>query len=426
MKRLLTHLLLLVLCVSLIGCSGGEGGGSSGSQGGENSTSNYAITIGTRTYTLFPNYLVDEEVYLASNLTVKEGLEVRVLKDSKKIDVELCVGANNLTVENGALKIHNKAKVQVHLTVVDGKHYLSISGYTSDYSTQETTVKDGYVSGYALTSEVSYSGDLVNGQPHGKGIYVWTLTNCIYFGEFENGKYSGEGEFVWHNGDHLKGEFYNHAPVKGEYVYVSSGCVYVGSLSNWQFHGDNGVFTWPSGWRFEGSFANGKATYGKTYTNRRTGVIWYEGHMHALNDINANYPGTAHYVFSNGCTYTGGYKSSGALNDGKYHGEGVFSWPSGWKFEGTFANGKATNGKTTTPNTIGLVWYEGAMNDLNNIKENVLGYGYYVLEDGTIYEGQMYASGALQSCVFSGEGKLTYTDGTIVSGTFENGELIGG
>lgn len=64
------------------------------------------------------------------------------------------------------------------------------------------------------------------------------------------------------------------------------------------------------------------------------------------------------------------------------------------------------------------------MNDLNNIKSTELGYGYFVQEDGTIYEGEMYASGALESCIYSGEGKLIYSNGTVVSGIFANGQLV--
>jgi len=129
--------------------------------------------------------------------------------------------------------------------------------------------------------------------------------------------------------------------------------------------------------------------------------------------------GTLIFVNSN-CKYTGSFVN------GLYHGNGTFDWSldgSGWKFEGTFAEGKATYGKTTT-NKVGvegLIWYEGAMNDLNDIKADELGIGYYDYNNGCNYTGQMYAHGALEGCTFHGEGtfKWTYDDsGWKFAGTF--------
>ena len=302
---------------------------------------NYSIVIGETEYKLYENYLVEEEIYLRSNVNVSASDKVTVKKDSTVIDVKINANSN-VIAEDGVLKIRNDATSQIVLTVFEEEHYLSISGYSGPYSNLENMVKDGYVIGYSYENHISYTGYIKDGVPHGEGTYIWSMSDCIYFGQFENGKYHGEGTFVWHNGDKLVGEFAYGMPIQGEYTYASSKCTYIGTFNfDWKYEG-NGVFTWPSGWRFEGNFSNGKAIYGKTITNKKTG----------------------------------------------------------------------------------LIWYEGAMNELNNVKSSELGYGYFIQADGTIYIGQMYSSGALETCVYSGNGTLIYADGREVTGVFANGQLI--
>ena len=415
----LLFLLLLICLLCLTSCNNNDS-----SNIEEVEEDKYIIAIGAEVYDLYLNYLSKDKIYIASNIKVETNERVIVYKNDEQLVVNIDGCNNNLFKENNELKIHNKATSQIVLTVNSDNNHLMISGYDNMNLTPESTIKDGYVTAYSINNNISYTGYIKNGLPHGEGIYIWSLSNCIYFGEFVDGKYDGQGTFIWHNGDKLVGQFSNGNPVNGVYTYASSGCTYTGSFnSNWKYEGE-GVFTWPSGWKFEGTFFDGKALSGKTYTNRKTGVIWYEGSMNDLNDINQNKAGTAYYVFENGCTYLGGYKSKRALENGKYHGQGVFTWASGWKFEGEFVEGKAINGKTTTTKSKGLIWYEGSMNDLNDIKSTELGYGYHIQDDGTIYEGEMYASGALESCVYSGQGKLTYSNGTVVSGTFVNGQLV--
>ncbi len=241
------------------------------------------------------------------------------------------------------------------------------------------------VTDYMLDDERKYSGLLVNYLPEGEGTLIFVNSNCVYEGEFVNGLYHGEGTF------------------------------------NWSLDG--------SGWKFVGTFAEGKATYGKTTTNKVEGLIWYEGAMNDLNNIKAEELGTGYFDYANGCNYTGQMYASGALEGCTFHGDGVFKWSyddSGWKFVGTFADGAATYGKTTTNKTSGLIWYEGAMNGLNNIKAEELGTGYYDYGNGCSYTGQMYASGALEGCIFHGEGTFRWPDGQTFVGTYNNGATVRG
>lgn len=243
------------------------------------------------------------------------------------------------------------------------------------------------VTDYMLDDDRKYTGLLVNYLPEGEGTLIFVNTNCKYEGEFVNGLYHGNGTFDW-------------------------------SLDG-------------SGWKFEGTFAEGKATYGKTTTNKVgvEGLIWYEGAMNDLNDIKADELGIGYYDYNNGCNYTGQMYAHGALEGCTFHGEGTFKWTyddSGWKFAGTFANGAATYGKTTTNKTSGLIWYEGAMNGLNNIKSEELGTGYYDYGNGCNYTGQMFAHGALEGCTFHGEGTFRWPDGQSFVGTYNNGATVRG
>ena len=119
-------------------------------------------------------------------------------------------------------------------------------------------------------------------------------------------------------------------------------------------------------------------------------VTWVEsGNTLTTTWENGN-PTTGTYLSANECKYLGPFNSSW-----EFDGEGEFTWPSGWKFVGTFENGK-----TTTTKTSGLLWYEGAMNGLNDIDSSQLGTGYYRYENTMRYTGQMIAHGALEACTF--------------------------
>ena len=241
------------------------------------------------------------------------------------------------------------------------------------------------VTDYMLDAERKYTGLLVNNLPEGEGTLIFVNSNCKYTGSFVNGLYHGQGTFDW-------------------------------SLDG-------------TGWKFVGTFVEGRATYGKTTTNKVEGLIWYEGAMNDLNNIKADELGTGYWDYANGCNYTGQMYASGALEECSFHGEGVFKWSyddTGWKFEGSFAAGAATYGKTTTNKTSGLIWYEGAMNGLNNIDAAQLGTGYYDYGNGCSYTGQMYAFGAVEGCTFHGEGTFRWPDGQTFVGTYNNGSTVTG
>ena len=371
-------------------------------------------------------------------------------------------GTGKIVFEDGSYYIG-----EVYLDV---NHVASAVGNGTYYYPDDSTVERKEVSDYMLDDVRKYSGVIVNNLPQGEGTLVFTDSNCVYVGDFVDGLYHGEGVFTWPSGWKYEGSFAEGKATYGTttkpegsyglisytgamhdllnidstqvgtgYVLFDNGCNYTGglysngALEGWSYHGE-GVFKWTlddSGWKFVGTFANGKATYGKTTTNRKNaeGLIWYEGAMNDLNDIKADELGYGYYDYNNGCNYTGQMYSKGALDGATFHGEGTFKWTyddSGWKFVGTFTNGAATYGKTTTNKTSGLIWYEGAMNGLNNIKNDELGTGCYDYGDGCSYTGTMYAHGALEGCTFHGEGTFRWPNGQTYVGNYENGKTTTG
>lgn len=88
--------------------------------------------------------------------------------------------------------------------------------------------------------EGSYTGQTVNGVPHGFGLFETTNSegvNWHYIGEWVNGSMSGEGGLYWDNGKNEVGTFQNGYLVSGkacmtpqkiygiDYLNAESGCV---------------------------------------------------------------------------------------------------------------------------------------------------------------------------------------------------------
>ena len=326
------------------------------------------------------------------------------------------------------------------------------------------------VTDYMLDDDRKYTGLLVNGTPEGEGTLIFVNSNCKYTGAFVNGLYHGNGTFDWSldgSGWKFVGTFAEGKATYGKttttktegliwyegamndlnniksdelgtgYFDYANGCNYTGqmtasgALEGCLFHGE-GTFKWSydeSGWKFVGTFENSVATYGKTTTNKTSGLIWYEGAMNGLNNIKSDELGTGYYDYGNGCNYTGQMTASGALDGCLFHGEGTFKWSydeSGWKFEGTFVNGTATYGKKTTNRTSGLIWYEGAVLNLDTIDSSQLGYGYYDYGNGCSYTGQMKASADMNGCTFEGEGTFRWPSGDTFVGTYAGSAPISG
>ena len=358
---------------------------------------------------------------------------------------------------------------------------------------------------YRVDSGV-YTGAMKDGVPHGSGVLTYDDGKELT-AEFTEGTYSS-GTLVYTNGNVYEGDFDSEGRYSGTGRYTfSSGMYYEGEYVAGLREGE-GLFTWStngdldSAWLFRGTFKADKAYYGKTTTTKTQGLIWYEGYMNDLNDVDTTKLGKGFYDYANGCSYTGELYSTGALlgatfhGDGKFvwsgsdfvgewkdgtplsgtktfyaesenktvtgvykgevnasyefhgtgrytfssgmyyegeyvnnlrEGEGLFTWStngdldSAWLFKGTFKAGKAYYGKTTTTKTAGLLWYEGYMNDLNDIDTSKRGKGYvYFSDTNCTYTGELYSSGALETSVYDGEGRFTWPGSDLV-GSWSDG-----
>ena len=253
------------------------------------------------------------------------------------------------------------------------------------------------VTNYNIDENTSYSGTLVYNIPQGNGTLFYADLNCSYTGAIENGKAHGEGTYTWLE--------------------------------------DSTIFS--------GTFFEGVATYGKTTTTKTDGLIWYEGAMLNVSEINPAVKGYGYYAYeSTGCNFIGAMYAESDMSGCTFDGDGIFNWPSGWQYVGQFENSVATYGKTTTTKTDGLIWYEGAMTgEIVDgwaqfvIVSEELGTGYYRYENTMDYTGQMYGSGSLESCTFHGTGTFNWTtyneDGSVKEwsnryiGQFVNGGATG-
>jgi len=117
-----------------------------------------------------------------------------------------------------------------------------------------------------------YEGDVVNGNPHGKGKVTYDFGShgkTVYEGDWVNGEYHGKGKLTYNNGTILEGDFVNgklHG--KGKLIEAGHKNTYEGDFVNGKEHGygkhtsDEGVF--------EGEYIKGRRHKGKcTYNDGR-------------------------------------------------------------------------------------------------------------------------------------------------------------
>ena len=110
---------------------------------------------------------------------------------------------------------------------------------------------------------------------------------------------------------------------------------------------------------------------------------------------------------------TSGDQYSGEVDeDGKAHGKGTLNFDEGGYYAGEFKHGKA-HGQGTT-HYPGFFTYIGEHRDGR-------GHGYGIIEDhstGEKYEGHVVND------MKHGKGKIVKLDGSVIEGTWENGNLV--
>jgi hypothetical protein len=106
--------------------------------------------------------------------------------------------------------------------------------YSGDYNSTIIVTK------YILEDGSVYSGQLINGIPHGFATMIFT-NGDKYIGSFDHGSLHGEGTYAWDVGDKYIGTFVN------------------------DYREGYGVYYWPNGDRYEGVFSKDKMDGFGTY-----------------------------------------------------------------------------------------------------------------------------------------------------------------
>jgi hypothetical protein len=180
------------------------------------------------------------------------------------------------------------------------------------------------------------------------GVEVRELSDGrTYRGTFKGDFCDGPGLMSWPNGDEFTGEYVMGDAKRGLYIFSStgqySGHSYEGEMRDGLFHG-HGVYTFPDGQQNSGVFVEGQFAAPSVELTFDNGDSYVGG----VNEENCfHYYGTYHYA--DGSEYSGDY-SDGQMTKGIY----VFSKTgphAGHVYEGELLNGKFHgNGKYTFPN----------------------------------------------------------------------------
>jgi len=325
-----------------------------------------------------------------------------------------------------------------------------------------------------------YEGNWVNKQMHGSGSYYYT-NGDLYKGDFKNNKLEGIGTCTFKNGDKYTGEYVNNLMegegtyfyangkvdkglyVKGKYVgeLKKTGCV-SGDCAN-----GKGTYIFDNGEKYVGETKNskreGKGIYyfnsGEWYlgdwkNNQRNGQgtnYFADGEKYVGNWKNDQRHGYGTHTYVDGKSKTGmwelgryvgtGNNNYGCISGNCEDGFGVFRWPDGEKYVGTFKS-KQRFGKGINFWPDGKI-YEGIwVNDKMNgfgiesvgppliqdpsqknlpLKDEPIEFvreGFWVAGN---YSGKEYAkSGCVSGDCSNGYGTLILKSGDRYAGQFKN------
>ncbi|CAF1391870.1 unnamed protein product [Adineta ricciae] len=286
----------------------------------------------------------------------------------------------------------------------------------------------------------TYSGEMLNGTQHGRGVYTW-ISGDQYDGEWKEGVRTGYGIYKWPSGDVYKGNWVQgNMEGKGKKTYAGGG-YYDGNWKNDSFNG-YGVRKWASGYKYKGNWldserhGHGSQTFDNgTYTgdwvkgNRvghgtytwksgdvydgewkddvRTGYgiyKWPSGDVYKGNWVQGNMEGKGKKTYADGGYYDGNWK-----ND-SFNGYGVRKWASGYEYKGNWLDSERHgHGSQTFDNGT----YTGDW-----VKGNRTGHGVYKWKTGVYFDGQWMEN------KIHGTGKKYDTDGAIEQQVWEDDRLI--
>lgn len=254
---------------------------------------------------------------------------------------------------------------------------MSNPAYEKYIESLETTYKTLKKMSTSLPTDNTYDGGRnAKGEPHGYG-------KMIYLGE---GRKNGFGKMVYANGNIYEGNWINGIKNGFGKQTLDSGTVYEGEWSNDKKSGF-GKLTLDSGTVYEGEWTNdkkngqGKITYknssgfnnGDQYngswrddvkhgdgvlTNLKGSILnekWENGVLKSSGGKNVTISYFEHHDFLNedDIKISGVYV--GEIKDGKPHGEGTLTLPNGYKYSGSWSEGKKHGNGSSEQEISGVI-----------------------------------------------------------------------
>ena len=293
--------------------------------------------------------------YLSINVNLKQIIflqrQIRKFLSSKKNPNKFCLRPgpskprNNYLLLNDTNNGINEKNTNINSQIEreNQKDNLEVNEITQNLREDDSILNNEikYVENLRIQNAV-YTGEVLNGKRHGKGIQVWD-DGAKYEGSWENDKSNGYGTFYHTDGDVYQGYWKNNR-ANGKGVYISAdGGRYDGY---WIDDVQNGLGTekWNDGSSYKGNYNMGKKE------------------------------GYGEYEWSNGSIYKGNWK------DNKLFGKGVYYYNDGKKFIGEY-NDNLKEGKGKYFWTDGKIYFGEYSQDKKE------GIGKYTWNDGRIYLG---------------------------------------
>ncbi|CAN1813626.1 Phosphatidylinositol 4-phosphate 5-kinase 6 [Linum perenne] len=228
-----------------------------------------------------------------------------------------------------------------------------------------------------------YTGQWLEGYPHGHGKYIWGSDGCIYTGDWHRGTSTGKGRFTWPSGATYEGEFRSgFMDGKGTYT-TPTGETYKGSWAMNMKQG-HGVLTLVSGDFYDGDWKNG------------------------LQD------GEGKYQWKNGSNYEGNWEA------GFPKGEGTYTWADGGKYVGVWSKeNEAERSGTYYPSGSKSATLDWDQQEL--YRGEIVGCKVCAGEEMSIYPSQKscYVPGSDPGGLKQMKGRVSY-DGSAVEGRMSN------
>ncbi|MEZ4988396.1 MAG: caspase family protein [Saprospiraceae bacterium] len=162
---------------------------------------------------------------------------------------------------------------------------------------------------YLYADGSRYEGAFLGGRPHGQGLFRYP-NGDTYNGQFAYGLPHGQGRRTYSDGRLQEGRWVEGGFMESPTLFTGSGCI------NGNCQDGYGVFIFPKGDRYEGTFLNGQP------------------HGHGL------------------VRYQNGDRYEGQMQAGAFFGYGTFYQASGAVFEGRWQSGQYMGNTRTTSSTV--------------------------------------------------------------------------